>query len=77
MISLFFMYVDVTLFRCRFYIIVNSLSHRRDDCYINRVTFSRVTSRVTPRITFRVVFSSLITVTLVISKNSLTAIIFF
>ena len=54
MIPLFFIYIDVAIFRCRLsYIIVNSLflSRRRNDYYIIRVSFS---FRVTPRVILRI-----------------------
>ena len=68
------MYIDVAISRYRFRVIVDfaSLSRRRDGCYIARISLSRIT------LLFRVTLSSLIIIiVLIISKNSLTAVIFF
>ena len=71
MISLFFMYIDVVIFRYRFCVIVNLsfLSRCRNDCCIVRVFFSHITSRVT--------FSFFVIITSIDLKNSLIAIISF
>ena len=71
MISLFFIYIDVAIFRYRFHIIVNlSLLFRRyNDCFITRVSLFRVT--------FRVTFFSFIIIKFIVLKNSSAIVIFF
>ena len=78
-ISLSFTYIDIGIFRYRFYIIVNiSLLFRyRDDYYIIYIYIFYITSRIAFYITFFIILVFLIIITFINSKNSLIIIIFF